>query len=101
MIPETVKIGAYVIKIQYTKNLITDDDNLGNFNGRTMVISIDPDMSEQLQYGTFIHEVIEAIKSIYNIDALVKEKSSCYNSIGRSPTCFIQGQPRNIPRKRR
>jgi hypothetical protein len=49
---------------------MTDDDNCGSFNTRTMEILIDPDLCPELQYGVFCHEVIEAIKEIYSIDCL-------------------------------
>jgi hypothetical protein len=72
-LPKTVKVGTYTIDVKLTKGLMTDEENMGNFNGRTMEINIDPDMREDLQYGIFCHELIEAIKTIYDIEALVKD----------------------------
>jgi hypothetical protein len=73
MIPKTVKIGAYTVEVKHARGLMTDEENMGNFNGRTMEINIDPDMTENLQYGIFCHEVIEAVKTIYDIEALAKD----------------------------
>lgn len=70
MIPESVKIGGYAVKVVFVKNLMTDEDRCGCFSPRTMVISIDPDCCAELQYAVFCHELIEAIKEIYSIDCL-------------------------------
>lgn len=70
MIPDSIKIGAYTVKVVYVKNIMMDDGTCGTFNARTMEIAIDPEMCPEFQYGIFMHEVIEAIKEIYHIDAL-------------------------------
>lgn len=73
MIPETVKIGGYTIKVRYAKNMMLDEADCGNFNARTMEITIDPEMCPELQYGVFCHEIFEAMKEIYHIDSLKKD----------------------------
>jgi hypothetical protein len=70
LIPKTVKIGGYTVKVRYAKGLMTDESNCGCFNGRTMEITIDPDLCDEMQYGVFCHELIEAAKEIYSIDCL-------------------------------
>lgn len=73
MLPTKIKIGAYEVKILYKKGLMTDEENMGSLNGRTMEIEIDPDLTPDLQYGIFCHELIEAIKTIYDIETLAKD----------------------------
>jgi hypothetical protein len=70
MIPESVKVGGYTVSVRFAKGLMTDDNNCGSFNARTMEISIDPELCPELQYGVFCHELIEAVKEIYAIDCL-------------------------------
>jgi hypothetical protein len=70
MIPKSMKIGGYTVAIVYVKGLISDEGNSGNFNERTMEISMDPDLCEEMQYGVLYHELIEAVKSIYHIECL-------------------------------
>lgn len=69
-LPSQIKIGAYIVKVQFVENLMTDDGTCGNYNNRTQVISLDPVLEGAFLYGVFLHEVVEAIKSIYHIECL-------------------------------
>lgn len=82
-LPDYIKIGAYSVKVRYVPNLMTDDGECGNYNPRTQEISIDPDLSPDMQYGILYHEMIEAIKSIYSIECLEKDHQAI-NQLGEA-----------------
>lgn len=67
-IPKKVKIGGYEIKVCLADNLMVERGNVGEYNPREQVISIDNATTTQQRQETFIHEVLEAITSIYSID---------------------------------
>jgi hypothetical protein len=92
MIPNSVKIGGYEVKIQHVKNLMTDNEEAGNFNPRTMVISLDPELSDQIMHGVFYHEIIEGIKEIYHIDCLKKDHHPI-DQLGDALYQFLRDNP--------
>jgi hypothetical protein len=63
-----VKIGGYEIKVCLADNLMVERGNVGEYNPREQVISIDNATTTQQRQEVFIHEVLEAITSIYDID---------------------------------
>jgi hypothetical protein len=67
-IPKKVKIGGYEIKVCLADNLMVERGNVGEYNPREQVISIDNATTTQQRQEVFIHEVLEAITSIYDID---------------------------------
>lgn len=91
-IPEKIKIGAYDVKVQYTKNLMTDKSECGNFSPRVMEIRIDPDICEQLQSGVLLHEIIEGITDIYHITCL-KENHTAIEQISEALHQLIRDNP--------
>jgi hypothetical protein len=66
-IPEKIKIGGFMVDVEFVNNLMTDWQHSGEYHPRTQTIKIDKDCSEQEREEVFIHEVLEAIKSIYDI----------------------------------
>lgn len=61
MIPKKLKIIGYDYKILSCKNDLRDENRKGWHCSSTNEIGIDPDMSEELQKSTLLHEIIEAI----------------------------------------
>ena len=66
-IPEKIKIGGYIVSVEFVNNLMTDRQHTGEYHPRIQTIKIDKDCSEQEREEVFIHEVLEAIKAIYDI----------------------------------
>ena len=66
-IPKTVKIGGYIVKVEFEANMMTDRRNYGEYHPRIQTIKIDKDCSQQQAEETFIHELLEAITHIYEI----------------------------------
>jgi len=83
LIPKTVRIGGYTVKVLFAKNTMTDEDKCGYYNSRTKTIAIDPELCEEFQYGVFYHELIEAIKDIYHIQCL-KDDHQAINQLGEA-----------------
>lgn len=70
MIPETIKIGAYTITVTFKDDLLRDQACCGRFLPCEKRIEIDTSMCSEMQWGTFYHEVIEAVTEIYTIQSL-------------------------------
>jgi hypothetical protein len=70
MIPEHVKIGGYNVNVRLIPNMIPDSSAYGQYIPRAKEIQIDPSACEEQQYGTFVHEILEAITEIYEIPSL-------------------------------
>jgi hypothetical protein len=66
-IPKQVKIGGYIVEVELTDNIMTDRGNRGEYHPRIQTIKIDQDTSRQQMEETFIHELLEAITSIYDV----------------------------------
>jgi len=66
-IPKQIKIGGYIVSVEFVNNLMTDWQHNGEYHPRIQTIKIDKDCSEQEREEVFIHEVLEAIKAIYDI----------------------------------
>lgn len=68
--PDSVKIGAYTVRVVYVENLMKDVNACGQYVPREKLIQIDPSMCPEQQYGTFCHELVEAIVEIYELPSL-------------------------------
>lgn len=70
VIPDSTQIGPFEIKVIYEEGYFRKSDNLGEWDPSAMVIKLDRDMkenNEQRLLTTFIHEIIEAVNSIYRL----------------------------------
>ena len=72
-IPKKIKIGGFIIEVIYENNLMTDRQHTGEYHPRIQTIKIDKDCSEQEKEEVFVHELLEAIKAIYNIELYHRE----------------------------
>jgi hypothetical protein len=75
-IPKTIKIGGYTVEVKFASNMMTDRRNMGEYHPRTQTIKIDSDCSKQQSEETLIHELLEAITSIYDIAIEHKDLSN-------------------------
>lgn len=71
MIPKTIKVGGYTIKVNIVRNLMTDCEACGQYISRNKEIQLDPDLCPEQMYSTYIHEVIECITEIYELESLL------------------------------
>lgn len=67
-IPEQIKIGGYIVGVKEVENIMHDRRELGNYQPRTQEIQLDKANTDQQKEETFMHEIIEAITTIYDID---------------------------------
>lgn len=67
-VPDKVKIGGYEVKVRWMDNLVTDRGHVGEYSPREQVIIIDKASTKQESKETFLHELLEAIKSIYGLE---------------------------------
>lgn len=70
MIPDSIKIGGYDIEVKLVDNLRTDRSAWGMYDPHQKTISLDPTLCDQQLFGTLIHEVLEAIIEIHDIEHL-------------------------------
>lgn len=67
MIPDKIKIAGYEITIKIINKLIEKREHLGEYSPMEQEISIDINNTKQQRFETFIHEIFEAIMSVYGI----------------------------------
>lgn len=72
MIPKTVKIGAYNVKVEFVENMVPDGACCGQYIPRTKTIQLDPGSCPEQQFGTLCHEIIEAFTEIYELPSLTE-----------------------------
>lgn len=88
-IPETVKIGGYIIRI-LRKNMDEEKrSNMGEYHHFTQEIWLDERLTEQQEEEIFIHEILEAIKDIY----LLKYSHEILNLNGVMLFALIKDNP--------
>lgn len=61
MLPKKLKIAGYNYKVRHCKNDARDENRTGWHNSNNNEIGIDPDLKEEIQQSTLLHEIIEAI----------------------------------------
>ena len=66
-IPDKIKVGAYYFKVYFEKNLSRSRDRFGEFRPSPQEIALDPDCTEDLQGETLLHEVVEALNWMYDM----------------------------------
>jgi len=76
LIPEEIKIGGFLIGIELVEHLVNERGNLGEYHPRTQTIKLDKDNTKQQNQETLIHEILEAVTSIYDIEMQHKDLSN-------------------------
>lgn len=66
--PTEIKIGGYLIAVKEVDNLMTDFSHLGEYAPRTQEIRLEPTLTDQSRLEVLVHEILEAIKSIYDLN---------------------------------
>lgn len=88
-IPETVKIGGYIITVLRRKGVMEERGNLGEYHHITQELWIDEELTEQQAEEIFIHEILEAFKDIY----LLKYSHDILNLNGVMLHALIKDNP--------
>ena len=66
--PSNLKIGGFQWNVKEVENLMNDREHLGEMAPRTQEISIEKGSSEQQKEETLLHEIIEVLNWMYNIN---------------------------------
>lgn len=66
-IPKILTIGPFEIKVLKKKDLILERNSFGEYHPKLQEIWIDEGNNDQQEYETFIHEVVEAVNGIFNL----------------------------------
>ena len=96
VIPDSVKIGAYTVKVQIVDNLLRDQGCCGRFIPCNKSIEIDSAMVIEMQWGTFYHELVEAMTEIYTIQALA-ENHEAIDILGEVLHQILRDNPVMVP----
>ncbi len=75
-----IKIGGYVVSIQYSDTILPNNNNVGEYSPFEQKITIANGLSKQHQQETLIHEVLEAINDIYEL-GLEHDEQLCKLSV--------------------
>jgi len=69
IIPDTVKVGGYVYKVIRDKKLAKLN---GEANHEKLTIHLDKGLLKQVEEGTFIHEILHVVDSVFNNNSLTE-----------------------------
>lgn len=63
-----IKIGGFKYKLEEVDHMARDDSSLGNSCGNSLTINLDHGLDKSLKAATLIHEIIEQINFINELD---------------------------------
>ena len=91
-IPDKIKIGGFEVNVEFVENLMNDRAHIGEYHPRTQTIKIDKAVTKQQNEETLIHEILEAITAMYEIEWQHKDLSIMatvlYQVIRDNPNIF-------------
>lgn len=69
-IPTTIKIGGKDFKVELKDNLRRENGQVscGQCNASEQIITINPGFPQQTQESTLLHEILEAIDHMYELE---------------------------------
>lgn len=67
-IPNKIKIGGYIVEVEEKPNIMLERGHQGEYHPMTQRIFLDDAMTLQQREEILIHEILEAIISIYDIN---------------------------------
>lgn len=65
--PEKIKIVGYQVTISEVLDMVSDRARVGEYSPRTQEIQIESTFTEQYKEEVLIHEILEAIKSLFDL----------------------------------
>lgn len=68
IIPDKIKIGGLIYDVKHQKNVSRDRGSLGISCGNSQEIEIEESLSDQMKKHVLIHEIIEQINFLYELD---------------------------------
>ena len=83
-VTQGIKVGGYDVKVNMSEdahNLLLGEERYGSYSSRNNIIRIDYSESPQQVSQTFIHEMVEAVNSIY-CDYKIDHEKICQLSYG-------------------
>jgi len=75
-LPKIVKIGAYQIPVEVVPNLIADHAATGMYIPREKKILIEETSCFGQRESTLVHEILEAISEIYEVECFKEDHHS-------------------------
>lgn len=63
-----IKIGGYLIEVVEDSNILANESRIGEYSPFEQKIKLAIGLTEQQKKETLIHEVLEAVNSIYELD---------------------------------
>jgi len=69
-IPRKVKIGPHIVRVQLVDPKVLDPESeniFGDWNYTKLRIRIDKTACPAMQYSSFVHELVEALNSLYEL----------------------------------
>lgn len=76
-----IKIGGFDYTFAEAKNLARDEDALGNSCYNSLTINVDESLDKSLKAATIIHEIIEQINCISELDLEHNKITTLANSL--------------------
>jgi len=68
IIPNSVKVGGLIIKVEQKNNLASNRDKFGEFSFMEQKITIDESLPQDKKEETLIHEILEALNGYYALN---------------------------------
>lgn len=64
---KTFKVSGYEIQVIYDDHILTERNNAGEYTHKTQTIRLASGLTKQMTSEVLMHEILEAIDSIYNL----------------------------------
>lgn len=64
---KSFKISGYDIQVIYDNHILTERNNAGEYTHKTQTIRLASGLTKQMTSEVLMHEILEAIDSIYNL----------------------------------
>lgn len=88
-IPNAIRIGSIDYDIKFFKGAIGNTD-LGQHDGKNSTIELTTDTNPQMQFKTFVHEVLHAIIFQYGVDIPEEQEEQVVIQLTSGVTEFIE-----------
>jgi len=67
-VPSSVKVGAFIIAVNRDPFLMASREAYGEYHPSKLEIVLDTNLNKQKEGETLLHEMLEAIDAIYDIE---------------------------------
>ena len=73
-IPEKIRVGGHIYTIEYSKDLVRDDNRLGQVCWQKMLVLLEENQAWSSLVVSFLHETLHLIDKHYNNKALTEDE---------------------------